>query len=148
MMLDFDLLIQCYVFFIGACIGSFLNVCIYRVPEKLSIIRPGSSCPQCQTPIPFYLNIPVFSYILLKGKCRYCNARISIRYLAVELITAAFGLLLFSRFSVTPAFFFWFVFVSTLIVISFIDLDHQIIPDIISLPGIILFSSSFILCLR
>ncbi|MCK5686214.1 prepilin peptidase [bacterium] len=131
------------VFLFGACIGSFLNVCIYRIPENKSIVFPGSFCPNCKNTIPFYLNIPILSYIFLRGKCRFCKNSISIRYPMIEMLTGIFAILLFYKFSLSPAFFYWFIFISTLITISFIDFDHQIIPDIISLPGIIIFASSF-----
>lgn len=138
-----DLVLTFYVVFIGACVGSFLNVCIYRLPENKSIVRPASACPQCNTRIPFYFNIPILSYIFLKGKCHQCQAPISVRYPLVELTTALLFYGLYLKFSLTPEFFFWAVFVSALVTISFIDFDHQIIPDIISLPGILIFSSSF-----
>ncbi len=131
------------VFLFGACIGSFLNVCIYRIPKKKSIVFPRSFCPNCKNDIPLYLNIPILSYIFLWGKCRFCKNKISIRYPLVEALTGIFALLLFYKFNLGPAFFYWFVFISVLITISFIDFDHQIIPDIISLPGIIIFASSF-----
>ena len=131
------------VFVFGSCIGSFLNVCIYRIPENRSIVFPGSFCPSCKNAIPFYLNIPILSYVFLMGKCKFCKIKISIRYPLIEALTGIFALLLFLKFGLTPSFFYWFVFISTLITISFIDFDHQIIPDIISLPGIIIFASSF-----
>ncbi|MGD9239356.1 MAG: prepilin peptidase, partial [Desulfobacterales bacterium] len=71
---------EIWVFIFGLCIGSFLNVCIYRLPESKSIVHPGSMCPNCGTPIRFYDNIPILSYVWLKGKCRHCHARISLRY--------------------------------------------------------------------
>ncbi len=117
----------------GAAVGSFLNVCIGRIPEGLSIVSPPSRCPQCGHPIRFYDNIPVISFLLLGGKCRDCRGRISFRYPLVELLTALFAWLLFQRFGLTPAFPAVFVFVCTLIVISFIDLDHQIIPHVLTL---------------
>lgn len=126
----------------GACIGSFLNVCIFRIPENLSIVFPGSLCPFCKKPIPFYCNIPVLSYLFLKGRCLSCKTPISLRYPLVELLTGGLTLGLFLKFGFGPALFFWLAFVYTLMVISFIDLDHQIIPDIISLPGILIFASS------
>ncbi|MFH2093529.1 MAG: prepilin peptidase [Pseudomonadota bacterium] len=141
-MIDFNFFLAGYLFMAGACIGSFLNVCIYRIPENKSIITPGSFCPNCHTPIPFYLNIPIVSYLFLLGRCQFCKTSISLRYLIIELITGIFAVLLYAKFSVSPPFFFWFVFISTLLTISFIDFDHQIIPDIISLPGILIFSSS------
>jgi leader peptidase (prepilin peptidase)/N-methyltransferase len=124
----------------GAAVGSFLNVCILRIPEGLSIVSPPSRCPHCGGAIRFYDNIPVLSYLLLRGKCRDCRGRISLRYPFVEGLTAAATLLLFVKFGLTPAFFAVFVFACTLIVITFIDLDHQIIPHTITLSGIPLFS--------
>ena len=129
-------------FVFGICIGSFLNVCIYRIPQKKSIVSPASSCPTCGKTIPFYCNIPILSYILLKGKCRYCRQPISIRYPLVELLTGLVASALFYRFGPSPEAVFWFVFACALITISFIDFDHQIIPDIISIPGIFIFASA------
>ncbi len=142
-MTDYLLFPGVVVFLFGSCIGSFLNVCIYRIPENISIVFPGSSCPSCKTAIPFYLNIPILSYLFLKGKCKFCNNKISARYPLVEALTGIFALLLFLKFGLIPALLYWFIFISVLITISFIDFDHQIIPDIISLPGIVIFSSSF-----
>jgi len=130
------------VFIFGACIGSFLNVCIYRIPQNKSIVSPGSSCPSCNKHIPVYLNIPIISYIILRGRCRYCNKSISLRYPAVETLTAVSAVALVLKFNLTPAAFFWFVFIAVLITISFIDIDLQIIPDVLSLPGILIFSTS------
>ena len=120
----------------GALIGSFLNVCIIRLPKEESIITPGSHCPHCAKPINFYDNIPVVSYLLLKGRCRYCKESISIQYPLVEGITALGSLALFMRFGPSLSYLFYFSFVAALIVITGIDLYHQIIPDVISLPGI------------
>lgn len=120
----------------GAIIGSFLNVCILRLPKEESIITPGSHCPHCQNPIKFYDNIPLVSYLLLKGKCRYCQEPISAQYPLVEGITALSSLVLFMKFGPSLNYIFYFSFVSALIVITLIDLYHQIIPDVISLPGI------------
>jgi leader peptidase (prepilin peptidase)/N-methyltransferase len=131
-------------FIFGACIGSFLNVVICRMPQGISIVSPPSHCPSCNHNIPFYFNIPVLSYLLLKGKCRFCNTPISIRYPLVELITGILALGLFFKFGPVPATLFYFIFCAVLIAVSFIDLDHQIIPDKLSLPGIIIFSTSFI----
>ncbi|OGP90924.1 MAG: peptidase A24 [Deltaproteobacteria bacterium RBG_16_47_11] len=117
-------------------IGSFLNVCIYRLPKEESIIIPGSHCPQCQHPIRFYDNIPFVSYLLLRGKCRYCRAPISLQYPLVEGITALSSFLLFLTFGPSVSYFIYFAFMAALIVITVIDLYHQIIPDVISLPGI------------
>lgn len=130
------------VFFTGACIGSFLNVCIYRIPLHRSIIYPGSACPNCKKALPFYLNIPIISYILLKGACRFCRNPISPRYPAVEALTGFLALALVLKFGLTVTTLFWFAFTATLLVISFIDIDFQIIPDAISLPGIVVFASA------
>lgn len=120
----------------GAIVGSFLNVCIFRLPKEESIIWPGSHCPHCNKPIQFYDNIPIFSYIFLNGKCRYCKKSISIQYPLVEGITALSSLLMFMKFGPSLSYLFYFAFVAALIVITVIDLYHQIIPDVISLPGI------------
>ena len=143
MITDYFPLPGLFIFIFGACIGSFLNVCIYRIPENKSIVFPGSSCPDCNKPIPFYCNIPVLSYICLMGRCKFCKSPISLRYPLIETLTGIFAILLFQKFGLTPAMGFLFVFICVLITISFIDIDHQIIPDIISLPGILIFTSSF-----
>ncbi|NOX33380.1 MAG: prepilin peptidase, partial [Deltaproteobacteria bacterium] len=130
-----------FIFISGACIGSFLNVCIYRVPENKSIVFPGSFCPDCKNSIPFYCNIPILSYIFLKGRCKFCNHPISIRYPSVEAMTGIFAFFLFHKFGLTPAMIYWLFFISILIIVSFIDIDCQIIPDIISVPGIFIFAS-------
>jgi leader peptidase (prepilin peptidase)/N-methyltransferase len=124
----------------GAAVGSFLNVCICRIPEGLSIVFPPSRCPHCGHPIRFYDNIPLISYLLLGGKCRDCRERISPRYPLVEVLTAVFAYLLFRRYGLTPAYPVVFFFICTLIVITFIDLDHQIIPHILTLSGIPVFA--------
>ncbi len=121
---------------LGAIVGSFLNVCIFRLPKQESIIWPGSHCPHCKRPIKFYDNIPLVSYLLLKGRCRYCKKPISIQYPLVEGITALGSLVLFMKFGTSLGFLVYFAFVAALIVITVIDLYHQIIPDVISLPGI------------
>ncbi|WP_246804776.1 prepilin peptidase [Desulfosarcina cetonica] len=130
-----SLFIDIVAFIFGACIGSFLNVCIYRIPEGLSIVYPGSRCPRCETIIPFYDNIPIISYLLLAGKCRTCHLPIALRYPFVELLGGLFGLASVHTFGPTVQAGVVFVFIATLIVVTFIDLDHRIIPDRISLPG-------------
>jgi leader peptidase (prepilin peptidase)/N-methyltransferase len=132
-------LMNCFAFIFGAAIGSFLNVCIFRLPAEASIVKPRSQCPYCQHPIRNCDNIPLISFIILRGKCRDCSGKISWRYPLVELVTAALALLLFLKFGLTLKFLIFFIFTAVLIVITFIDLDHQIIPDIITLPGIPLF---------
>jgi leader peptidase (prepilin peptidase)/N-methyltransferase len=132
-----NFLIVGLVFMFGMCIGSFLNVCIYRLPSSMSILRPSRSfCPQCNSAIQFYDNIPVFSYIWLKGRCRNCKAPISLRYPLVELITGVLAVAILFLFGLTFEGLVYFIFISSLLVITFIDIDHKIIPDIITLPGI------------
>jgi leader peptidase (prepilin peptidase)/N-methyltransferase len=126
------------VFIFGAIVGSFLNVCIARIPTGESVMRPPSHCPKCKAPIPFYNNIPLISYFVLKGYCRSCSERISPRYFVVELSMALLAMTLYEHFGLSLAFFVSCVFVGALIVISFIDLDVRIVPDVISLPGIVL----------
>ncbi len=124
------------VFVAGCCLGSFLNVCIYRLPQDLSIVSPRSFCPQCRAPVRSYDNIPLLSYLLLRGRCRNCGARISWRYPLVEAIAGFLAVAFFWKFGLTLSFFALFAFTAALLVITFIDLDHRIIPDVISLPGI------------
>ncbi len=123
---------------IGAIIGSFLNVCIYRLPKGQSIIRPGSTCPACSRPIPWFDNIPLVSFLLLGGRCRQCQFPISLRYPLVELINGLGYLAILWQFGWTGASVVYAGFFSALVVITWIDFDHQIIPDVISLPGILL----------
>jgi leader peptidase (prepilin peptidase)/N-methyltransferase len=125
------------IFLFGAVIGSFLNVCIARIPNDESVVHPASHCPKCKKPISFYDNIPLISYLVLRGRCRDCGERISLRYFVVELLTALLALALFDRFGLSYSFFVSFLLVAALIVISFIDLDVRIVPDVISLPGIV-----------
>lgn len=124
------------IFIFGSLIGSFLNVCIYRMPRNLSIISPSSRCPSCNIPIKPFDNIPILSYIFLGGKCRVCKARIPLRYPLVEFLNAVLYGLVFWRFGFGLHTIVYFIFCSSLIVITFIDLDLQIIPDRITLPGI------------
>src|SRR5919109_225562 len=132
-----SMMIHLLVFIFGALVGSFLNVCILRIPTGDSIVSPPSHCPKCKAGITFYDNIPLISYLVLRARCRACGERISPRYFVVELLTAVFALALFDRFGFGFSFLASFVFVAALIVISFIDLDVRIVPDIISLPGIV-----------
>ena len=127
------------IFVIGLCIGSFLNVCICRVPESKSIVHPGSACPGCGHSIKFYDNIPVLSFLILKAKCRNCGMPISWRYPLVELLIGMLAVAVFLKFGLAAEAAVYFVFISVLVVITFIDIDHRIIPDLISLPGIPIF---------
>jgi leader peptidase (prepilin peptidase)/N-methyltransferase len=126
------------VFVLGSIIGSFLNVCIYRIPKEMSIIRPSSRCPSCGTPVKFYDNVPIVSYILLLGKCRHCKAKLSIQYPLVEFLNAALYVIVLNRFGSDSPWILtvYFIFISVLVVIFFIDLEHQIIPNSITFPGI------------
>ena len=140
------LIIKVFIFFFGVALGSFLNVCIYRLPRSLSLIRPGSTCPGCGTGIAFYDNIPVLSYLWLRGRCRHCGCTISLRYCVVELAAGMFAVAVFSRYGLTLDSLFLYALVAALLVVTFIDIDHQIIPDVITYPGIIIgFLSSFFL---
>lgn len=123
-------------FILGLLVGSFLNVCIHRLPAKESIVFPRSYCPSCKNQIPAYDNIPVISFLLLRGRCRSCKTPISWRYPAVELLNGFGYLFILHSFGPTPATLIYAVFFSSLVVITFIDLAHQIIPDVITLPGI------------
>lgn len=125
------------IFIVGLVVGSFLNVCIYRIPRKLSIIKPASYCPSCGNTIKPWHNIPVLSFLFLKGKCAYCGAKISLRYPVVELLNGILYVLAYINFAL-PSLPFVLIFISALIVISFIDFDFQIIPDEISIPLIFL----------
>ena len=141
-----NLIIFIIPFLFGAVVGSFLNVCIYRIPLGMSIVTPPSSCPNCGSRVPFYLNVPILSYMLLAGKCNACKAPFSARYPAVEALTGLLAVFTFMKFGPSIDALIYFVFLSALIVITFIDLDLQIIPDVLSLPGVALgFAASFVL---
>ncbi|WP_321390724.1 prepilin peptidase [uncultured Desulfuromusa sp.] len=126
-----------YIFIFGSIVGSFLNVCIYRIPAGKSIVSPPSSCPYCRHRIRWFQNIPIVSYLILGGKCAFCKASISFRYPAIEVLTGLLFSLTLYYFSFSVATLIYWVFLAALVTITFIDLDHQIIPDVISLPGII-----------
>ena len=127
-----------FALLLGLALGSFINVCVYRIPLKKSIVSPPSSCPQCGKEIRFYDNIPIISYIILLGKCRNCGHHISWQYPAVELLTGVLSMGLFIKYGFTFQYFLYFLFSASLLTVSFIDIRHQIIPDVISLSGIIL----------
>ena len=126
------------VFCFGLAIGSFANVCIYRLPRKESIVFPGSHCPGCLAAVRPQDNIPLISYLVLGGKCRDCATRISPVYPAIELVTALLLLAGFFKFGLTFDFLGYAVVAPTLVIITAIDIEHQIIPDVITLPGIVL----------
>jgi len=124
-------------FCFGASLGSFLNVCIYRIPADESVVSPGSRCPGCRTPIAWYDNVPVLSWMVLGGRCRRCHASIAARYPFVEAATGGLALLALWRFGATPAAAVAFAFTAALLLITFIDFDHFFIPDEVSLPGVL-----------
>jgi leader peptidase (prepilin peptidase) / N-methyltransferase len=130
------MIVNWYIFFIGTCIGSFLNVCIYRLPAGKSIVRPASACPACGATIRWYDNIPLISYMILRGRCRGCKTRISIRYPIIELLCGLFAMTIWMHYGYGLPALIYFILIAALLVITFIDIDHRIIPDIISLPGI------------
>ena len=127
------------IIFFALCIGSFLNVCIYRIPRKLSIRSPRRSfCPKCENQLSILENIPVVSWIILRAKCRHCGQSISGQYPLVELLSAFFALESYLHFGLNPTGVLVYLLCATLIVITFIDLEFKIIPDIISFPGMII----------
>lgn len=142
-----NFVIEIIVFIFGLCIGSFLNVCIYRIPISKSIASPARSiCPGCGNIIHFFDNIPVISYLFLNRRCRHCNFIIPFRYPLVEILSGFFALLILNKFGLSIDFFVYFVFIAMLIVVTFIDIDYRIIPDVITLPGIpVFFAFSFLL---
>ena len=131
-------LITVTLFIFGLSIGSFANVCIYRLPKKESVVSPVSYCTACLVPIRPLDNIPIISYLVLRGRCRDCNNNISVIYPVIEIITALLLLAGFFKFGLTFDFLVYFVLAPTLVIITVVDIKHQIIPDIITLPGLAL----------
>ena len=125
------------LFLLGLCVGSFLNVVIARVPEGRSIVGPGSACPRCSTPIAWYDNVPLLSFALLRARCRKCGEPISWRYPVVELVTGLLFVLALAERGLTIDLIPALLLVAGLVAITGIDLDHQLIPDRISIPGIV-----------
>lgn len=132
-----DVLRLVFVILAGGCVGSFLNVCIHRLPRGLSVVRPRSACPSCGRPIAWYDNLPVLSWMLLRGRCRGCRAPIAMRYPIVEGVTAALFGLLYARLGATPLFLVEAIFAAALVALIVIDAEHQILPNAITLPGIL-----------
>jgi len=126
------------IFLLGLVFGSFLNVCIYRLPLGLSVVAPRSACPECKRPIVFYDNMPVVSWLLLRGRCRNCESRISPRYLFVELLTAALFLVCYIYFGFTLATLKYCVFGFLLLGLIFTDAETKLLPDKLTLPGLAL----------
>lgn len=129
-----------YVFFfiLGAIFGSFGNVIIYRLPKEESIVKPRSYCYSCKTPIKWYDNIPILSWFILRGRCRHCGARFSFRYPLVELIMAVLFMLSYHYVGISWSLLEYLIFIFGLVVCTFIDLDHMILPDEFTLSGIVI----------
>jgi leader peptidase (prepilin peptidase)/N-methyltransferase len=133
-------MIEFLFFVIGACFGSFANVCIYRLPRKKSIVAPSSFCPKCRKPLLWYDNIPILSYLILGGKCRFCGKTINIRYLVVELLMGLFSALLYEKLlaqGLVCTFIAYFIFILAVVITSGIDWETFLIPDVIVIPGIL-----------
>ena len=126
------------IFFLGLAFGSFLNVCIYRLPLGLSVVAPRSACPACKRPIAFYDNLPVLSWLILRGRCRHCQARISPRYLAIELLTAFLFLGCYAYFGFTLATLKYCVFGFLILGLIFTDAETKLLPDKLTLTGLAL----------
>src|SRR5438477_7785351 len=128
-------LFDVFAFVLGACVGSFVNVCIYRLPLNLSVNQPRRSfCPSCKTQIPWHQNLPLVSWLVLRGRCAHCGARIALRYFAVELLTALFFLIVWKAFPWQIAIAYW-VFIAVVIAATFIDFEHLIFPDELTIDG-------------
>ena len=134
-MIPVDAFILVVGFLFGLTVGSFLNVVIWRLPREESIVFPGSHCPRCNAPIHWYDNLPLLSWIILGGRCRACHGEISLRYPLVEAMNGVFLALYLHHFPMAQAIA-WYIFTAALIAVFFIDLDHKIIPNAISLPGL------------
>ncbi|MXX10330.1 MAG: prepilin peptidase [Nitrospira sp. SB0677_bin_15] len=135
------------LFVVGLVIGSFLNVCILRIPYGESVIRPGSRCLQCKAPIFWFDNVPLLSFIRLGARCRWCRGKISWRYPLVECLNGVSYLGVVYKFGWTRSALVYALFLSLLLVVTMIDLDHFVIPDVITLPGLVIgfFTAAFIL---
>lgn len=132
-----DFAIALPLFALGLAFGSFLNVCIYRLPKGISIVHPRSACPRCEQPIAFYDNVPILSWLILRGRCRHCHAPISPRYLIVELLTAALFLACYAHFGLTLAMLKYCLFGFLLLGLMFTDAETQLLPDKMTLPGLV-----------
>ena len=130
-------MIEILIFLLGLSFGSFLNVCIHRMPRERSIIHPPSHCPSCEKEIAWYDNIPLLSFVLLGAKCRHCKSRISPRYFLIELATGLLWLALLLEFGLTWIFVSGVVLISILLAVSAIDLETGLIPDRLTLPGMV-----------
>jgi len=131
-----SVLVACFFLALGAIIGSFLNVAIYRLPRRESVVFPASSCPSCRARIRPYDNVPVLSFLVLGGRCRACKAKISMRYPLVESLTALLTLGLYLLLGLSAPLTLYLPFTWALVALAFIDAEHQILPDRITLPGL------------
>ena len=137
-MSNLDTIFYFFFFALGAIFGSFANVVIFRLPRDESVVKPRSYCYSCKTPIKWYDNIPIFSWFILRGKCRHCGAKFSFRYPLVEIITGVLFLLSYHYAGLTWNLLEYLLFVFGLVVCTFIDLDHMILPDEFTLSGIVI----------
>ena len=135
--MELNFLLGVFIFIVGAMTGSFLNVCIVRLPLEKSIVFPGSHCVACRTPIKWYDNIPLVCWLVLGGRCRACNEKISFRYWFVELLTGMTFFLFYRHYGIQPVLWPYLVMVSGFIVATFVDFEHRIIPDEVSIGGMI-----------
>ena len=124
-----------FIFFFGLAIGSFLNVCILRIPEELSIVLPGSRCPRCETLIKWYDNVPVLGWLWLRGKCRACGQSISPMYPLIELLTGLLFVACYAEFGLTQATLKWLFFTCLILVLTITDLRVRMLPDVVNWPG-------------
>jgi leader peptidase (prepilin peptidase) / N-methyltransferase len=127
-----------FAFALGACIGSFLNVVVWRLPRDESLVTPGSHCPACNAPIPFWANVPLVSYALLRGRCRACGVHISARYPLIEALTGGVFVALLLVHGPSARLLVDWPLAAALIAVAFIDIDHHIIPNSITYPGLAL----------
>lgn len=137
-MSSFDLIFYAFFFLLGASLGSFANVVIYRLPKDESVVKPRSHCYSCKTPVKWYDNIPILSWFILRGKCRHCGAKFSFRYPLVEFIMASLFVLSYHYIGLSWTLLEYLIFIFGLVVCTFIDLDHMILPDEFTLSGIVL----------
>ena len=133
-----DPVLAASIFALGLCFGSFLNVCVYRLPLGISVVTPRSACPRCKHGIALYDNLPVLSWLILRGRCRYCKTKISPRYLIVELLTGLLFLLCYWYFGLTVSMVKYCAFGFLLLGLIFTDADTKLLPDKLTLPGLAL----------